>query len=107
MPNEIKAGFNQVFSRTNNQTQTPYTLSVSGFTSVSAAQTRQEDDTSASLIDNFSMNIGASLHSHAWVCTVAGVLKDNVPVAELPGLVKTRRPSQSAARPALHLMDIP
>ncbi len=58
MLNEIKAGFNQVFSRTNNQSQTPYTLSVSGFTSVSAAQTRQEDDTSASLIDNFSMNVG-------------------------------------------------
>jgi hypothetical protein len=58
MLNEIKAGFNQVFSRTNNQSQTPYTLSVSGFTNVSAAQTRQEDDTSASLFDNFSMNIG-------------------------------------------------
>jgi Carboxypeptidase regulatory-like domain len=53
MLNEIKAGFNQVFSRTAYQTPFPYTVSISGFTGLSGAQTRQEDDTSASLIDNF------------------------------------------------------
>ena len=58
MLNETKLGFNQVFSRTVNQTQTPYTLSVSGFTNVNAAQTKEEDDTSASLIDNLSFTIG-------------------------------------------------
>ena len=58
MVNETKVGFNQVFSRTVNQSQTPYTLSVSGFTNVNAAQTREEDDTSASLIDNFSFTKG-------------------------------------------------
>ena len=58
MLNEAKLGFNQVFSRTVNQTLTPYTLSVSGFTNVNAAQTRQEDDTSASIIDNFSLTTG-------------------------------------------------
>jgi hypothetical protein len=56
--NETKIGFNQVFSRTVNQTPTPYTLSVSGFTAVNSSQTREEDDTSASLIDNFSLSVG-------------------------------------------------
>ena len=58
MLNESKIGFNQVFSRTNNQTPLPYTLSVTGFTAVNSAQQRQEDDTSASLIDNFSITTG-------------------------------------------------
>lgn len=56
--NETKIGFNQVFSRTINQTSLPYTLQVSGFTNVNSAQARQEDDTSASLIDNFSATWG-------------------------------------------------
>jgi hypothetical protein len=57
MLNETKFGFNQVFSRTNNLTDVPYTLQVSGFTNLSSAQRRQEDDTSMSLIDNFSFTI--------------------------------------------------
>jgi hypothetical protein len=56
--NEIKAGFNQVFSRTNSLSGTPYTLQVSGFSTVSGAQTKEEDDTSASLLDNISWTIG-------------------------------------------------
>lgn len=56
--NETKVGFNQVFSRTNNLTPLPYTLAVTGFTSVSAAQQRQEDDTSVSVLDNFSFTHG-------------------------------------------------
>jgi hypothetical protein len=58
MLNETKFGFNQVFSRTTNQTPFPYTISVSGFTNVPGAQARQEDDTSASFIDNFSWTHG-------------------------------------------------
>jgi hypothetical protein len=58
MLNEVKAGFNQVFSRTTNQTPFPFTISVSGFTNVPGAQTKQEDDTSASLIDNLSWTHG-------------------------------------------------
>src|SRR5262245_2193015 len=57
MLNETKFGFNQVFSRTNNQTDVPYTVQVSGFTNLSSAQRRQEDDTSMSLIDNFSLTV--------------------------------------------------
>ncbi len=56
--NEAKFGFNQVFSRTNNLTPLPYTLAVSGFTNVNSAQQRQEDDTSASLLDNLSFTHG-------------------------------------------------
>jgi hypothetical protein len=56
--NETKVGFNQVFSRTNNQTPLPYTLSVTGFTNINSAQQKQEDDTSASLIDNLSLTHG-------------------------------------------------
>jgi hypothetical protein len=55
MLNETKFGFNQVFSRTNNMTVVPYTLQVSGFTNLSSAQRKQEDDTSLSVIDNFSI----------------------------------------------------
>lgn len=58
MLNEAKFGLNQVFSRTANQTPFPYSISVSGFTSVPGAQAKQEDDTSASLIDNFSWTRG-------------------------------------------------
>lgn len=58
MLNETKFGFNQVFSRTANLTGTPYTLVVSGFTNVNAAQTRAEDDTSVSIIDNLSFTAG-------------------------------------------------
>ena len=58
MLNETRAGFNQVFSRTVNQTPLPYTLQVSGFTPVSIARSRQEDDTSASLIDDLSFTHG-------------------------------------------------
>src|SRR6185437_1551912 len=56
--NETKVGFNQVFSRMANVTGVPYTLQVSGFTALSAAQTREEDDTSASLLNNISWTIG-------------------------------------------------
>ncbi len=56
--NETKIGFNQIFSRTNNLTPLAYTLAVTGFTSINSAQQRQEDDTSASLIDNLSFTHG-------------------------------------------------
>ncbi len=56
--NETRLGFNQVFSRTSNVTPLPYTLSVAGFTSVSSARTREEDDTSAAIIDNLSLTRG-------------------------------------------------
>jgi hypothetical protein len=56
--NEIKAGFNQAFSRTANETPLPYTLQVSGFANVNAAQTRQEDDTSVTLLDNLYRTAG-------------------------------------------------
>jgi hypothetical protein len=55
MLNEAKFGFNQVFSRTNNLTGVPYTVQVSGFTNLSSSQRKQEDDTSYSFIDNFSI----------------------------------------------------
>jgi hypothetical protein len=58
MLNELKAGFNQVFSRTASLTGGAYTVQVSGFTQLSGSQTREEDDTSASLLDNFSWAIG-------------------------------------------------
>lgn len=58
MLNETKAGFNQVFSTTTSVTGVPYTLQVSGFTNLNAAQTREEDDTSASLLDTFSWTLG-------------------------------------------------
>lgn len=58
MLNETKAGFNQVFSRTSSLTGVPYTVQVSGFTTLSGRQTREEDDTSASLIDHFSWTLG-------------------------------------------------
>ena len=54
MLNETKFGFNQVFSRTNNQTDVPYTRSGIRLHQPQRAQRRQEDDTSMSLIDNFS-----------------------------------------------------
>jgi TonB dependent receptor len=58
MLNEAKAGFNQVFSRTTSLAGVPYTLNVSGFTSLSGSQTREEDDTSSSLLDDFSWTVG-------------------------------------------------
>jgi len=56
--NEVRVGFNQVFSRTSNITPVPYTLKVTGFTSVSSSRTREEDDTSAAIIDNLSLTRG-------------------------------------------------
>jgi hypothetical protein len=47
-----------VFVRTINDTQTPYTLRVTGFSPLNSARTRAEDDTSASLIDDVSYNWG-------------------------------------------------
>ena len=56
--NETRVGFNQVLSRTINQTPLPYSLTVSGFTTVSSAKTKEEDDTSISFIDNLSLTRG-------------------------------------------------
>ena len=53
--NETRVGFNQVLSRTTNQTPLPYSLAVSGFTTVSSSKTKEEDDTSISFIDNVSL----------------------------------------------------
>jgi Carboxypeptidase regulatory-like domain len=56
--NETRLGFNQVFSRTSNITPLPYTLRVTGFTAINSARTREEDDTSAALIDSLSLTHG-------------------------------------------------
>jgi hypothetical protein len=56
--NETKFGFNQVFSRTVNQAALPYSLKVSGFTTLSSARTREEDDSSAEIVDNVSVTSG-------------------------------------------------
>lgn len=66
--NEIKIGFNQIFSRTNNQTPLSFGLQVPGFSTVSSAQQKQEDDTSASVLDNFA----ASLARHTLKMGVEG-----------------------------------
>jgi hypothetical protein len=56
--NDIRVGFNQVFSRTSNITALPYSLKVAGFTTLSSWRTREEDDTSWALIDNLSVTRG-------------------------------------------------
>jgi hypothetical protein len=56
--NETRVGFNQVLSRTINQTPLPYSIAVSGFTTVSSSKTKEEDDTSISFIDNLSLTRG-------------------------------------------------
>jgi hypothetical protein len=56
--NETRLGFNQVFSRTSNLTPLPYTLHVTGFTAVNSARTKEEDDTSAAIIDHLSLTRG-------------------------------------------------
>jgi hypothetical protein len=53
--NESRVGFNQVLSRTINHTSLPLSLAVSGFTNLSSSRTKEEDDTSFSLIDNLSI----------------------------------------------------
>jgi len=56
--NEIRLGFNQVMFRSQQATSTPYTLRVTGFTNVSSSKTKEEDDTSAAIIDNFTITRG-------------------------------------------------
>jgi len=56
--NETRVGFNQVLSRTTNQTPLPYSLAVTGFTTLNSSKTREEDDTSISFIDNLSLTRG-------------------------------------------------
>jgi hypothetical protein len=58
MVSETKGGFNQVFSRTVNLSGVPYTIQVGGFTPLSGSQSREEDDTSASLLENLSWTVG-------------------------------------------------
>lgn len=58
MASETKAGFNQVFSRTVNQSAVPYTIQVGGFTPLSGSQSREEDDTSTSLLESLSWVAG-------------------------------------------------
>src|SRR5262249_38304022 len=58
MLNDLRIGFNQVLSRTSNVTPLGYTLRVTGFTAVSSARTREEDDTSASVIDSLTLTRG-------------------------------------------------
>jgi len=53
--NETRLGFNQVLSRTSNQTGLTYALAVSGFTTLSSSRTREEDDTSYSIVDQLSL----------------------------------------------------
>jgi hypothetical protein len=53
--NEMRLGFNQVLYRSSNLTSLPYTLNVPGFTSIASSRTREEDDTSAAVIDNVTL----------------------------------------------------
>jgi hypothetical protein len=59
--NELRFGFNQALSRTTNQTPLRFAVAVSGFTTVSSSRTREEDDTSFSIIDHFSVTHGRHL----------------------------------------------
>ncbi len=56
--NDVRLGFNQVAYRSSQVTPLGYSLRVTGFTALSSARTREEDDTSASLIDNLSWTRG-------------------------------------------------
>src|SRR5262249_41063342 len=53
--NETKLGFNQALSRTTNNTALPYGLAVPGFTNLSSSRTREEDDTSVSVVNHLSL----------------------------------------------------
>ena len=52
MLNQVRLGFNQVAYRSIQSTPLPYSLKVTGFTTVSSAKTKEEDDTSAAILDN-------------------------------------------------------
>ena len=54
--NESRIGFNQILSRTINRTALPFSLAVTGFTTLNSSRTREEDDTSVSFIDNLSLS---------------------------------------------------
>jgi hypothetical protein len=56
--NEIRVGFNQMLSRTTNQSPLPYSLAVGGFNTISSSKTKEEDDTSYTLLDNLSVTRG-------------------------------------------------
>ncbi len=58
MFNEMRLGFNQVAFRSLQVTPLPYSLKVTGFTTVSSAKTKEEDDTSAAIIDNLTFTRG-------------------------------------------------
>ncbi len=72
--NETRLGFNQALSRTTNDTLLPYSIAVSGFTTLSSARTREEDDTSLSLIDDLSVIHGR--HAFKFGVEVRRVLTD-------------------------------
>lgn len=91
--NETRLGFNQVFSRTSNITPLPYTLRVTGFTPVNSARTREEDDTSAAIIDNLSLTRGR--HTIKTGIEVRRILMD--PASSVDGtLTYTNRDNFSA-----------
>jgi hypothetical protein len=56
--NEARLGFNQVAYRSSQVTPLSYSLRVTGFATVSSARTREEDDTSAAIIDNVTLSRG-------------------------------------------------
>jgi hypothetical protein len=56
--NDVRLGFNQVNYRTAQATPTPYTIKVTGFTSVNSSKTKEEDDSSAAIIDNLTLTRG-------------------------------------------------
>jgi len=58
MLNEVRLGFNQVDFRSAQATPLPYSLKVTGFTTVSSSKTKEEDDTSAAIIDNLTFTRG-------------------------------------------------
>ena len=56
--NEVRVGFNQVNYRSLQSTPLRYSLKVTGFTTVSSSKTKEEDDTSAALVDNVTWSRG-------------------------------------------------
>jgi hypothetical protein len=58
MLNQVRLGFNQVAFRSLQVTPLPYSIKVTGFTTVSSSKTKEEDDTSAALIDNLTLSRG-------------------------------------------------
>ena len=55
---EVRLGFNQVDYRSLQSTPLPYSLKVTGFTTISSSKTKEEDDTSGAFVDNITWTRG-------------------------------------------------